>query len=40
MKVTFNVRNAGLYAPEWKFGDPEDGTRAQRIFSLGLNLNL
>ncbi|MEI6276982.1 MAG: SusC/RagA family TonB-linked outer membrane protein [Prolixibacteraceae bacterium] len=40
MKVTFNIRNAGLYAPEWKFGDPEDGTRAQRIFSLGLNLSL
>jgi hypothetical protein len=40
IKISFNVRNAGLWAPEWKFGDPEDGTRAQRIFSFGLNLTL
>lgn len=40
MKVTFNIRNAGLWAPEWKFGDPEDGTRAQRIYSFGLNLTI
>ena len=39
-KVSLNVRNAALWAPEWKFGDPEDGTRAQRIFSLGVNLTL
>ena len=40
IKVSFNIRNAGLWAPEWKFGDPEDGTRAQRIFSFGLNLTI
>ena len=40
VKVSFNIRNAGLWAPEWKFGDPEDGTRAQRIFSFGLNLTI
>ena len=39
-KVSFNIRNAGVWAPEWNFGDPEDGTRAQRIFSLGLNMTL
>ncbi len=39
-RVSLNVRNAALWAPEWKFGDPEDGTRAQRIFSLGLNMTL
>lgn len=39
-KVSLNIRNAALWAPEWKFGDPEDGTRAQRIFSLGLNMTL
>lgn len=39
-KVSLNVRNAGVWAPEWKFGDPEDGTRAQRIFSMGLNMTL
>lgn len=40
MKVSLSIRNAGLWAPEWKFGDPEDGTRAQRIFSLGINLSI
>jgi len=40
LKISFNIRNAGLWAPTWKFGDPEDGTRAQRIFSLGLNLTI
>lgn len=39
-RLSLNVRNAALWAPEWKFGDPEDGTRAQRIFSLGLNMTL
>jgi TonB-linked SusC/RagA family outer membrane protein len=40
VKVTFNIRNAGVWAPEWKFGDPEDGTRAQRIFSFGLSMTI
>ena len=40
MKVTFNIRNAAVWAPGWEFGDPEDGTRAQRIYSFGLNLSL
>lgn len=40
LKVSFNIRNAGVWAPDWKFGDPEDGTRAQRIFSFGLNLTI
>ena len=40
VKIMFNIRNAGIWAPEWKFGDPEDGTRAQRIFSFGLNLTI
>jgi len=39
-RLSFNVRNAGLWAPEWKFGDPEDETRAQRIFTLGINMTL
>lgn len=39
-KLSLNVRNAALWAPVWKFGDPEDGTRAQRIFSFGLNMTL
>lgn len=40
VKVSFNIRNVGVWAPEWIFGDPEDGTRAQRIFSFGLNLTI
>ncbi|MDR1156495.1 MAG: SusC/RagA family TonB-linked outer membrane protein [Bacteroidales bacterium] len=40
MRITFNIRNAGLWAPEWKFGDPEDGTRSQRIYSFGINMTL
>ncbi len=40
MKVSLSIRNAGLWAPDWKFGDPEDGTRAQRLFSLGVNLTI
>jgi TonB-linked SusC/RagA family outer membrane protein len=40
LKVSLNIRNAGLWAPTWKFGDPEDGTRAQRIYSFGLNLTI
>ena len=25
---------------DWKFGDPEDGMRSQRIFTFGLNMTL
>ena len=38
IKISFNIRNAGVWAPGWVFGDPEDETRAQRIFSFGLNM--
>lgn len=40
LKLTFNIRNAAVWAPKWKFGDPEDGTRAQRIYTFGLNLTI
>jgi len=40
MKVSFSIRNAALWAPKWKFGDPEDGTRAQRIYTFGLNMTI
>jgi TonB-linked SusC/RagA family outer membrane protein len=40
LKVSFNIRNVGVWAPKWKFGDPEDGTRAQRIFTFGLNMTI
>lgn len=40
LKVTFNIRNAAVWAPKWKFGDPEDGTRSQRIYTFGLNLTI
>uniref|UniRef100_UPI0026239B28 SusC/RagA family TonB-linked outer membrane protein n=1 Tax=uncultured Proteiniphilum sp. TaxID=497637 RepID=UPI0026239B28 len=40
LKLTCNVRNAAVWAPKWKFGDPENGTRSQRIFTFGLNMTL
>jgi TonB-linked SusC/RagA family outer membrane protein len=50
LKVYINVTNAGLYAPDWTFWDPEfrnrDGNGAistaipPRIYSLGINLTL
>lgn len=39
-KFSLNVRNGAVWAPKWKFGDPEDGTRSQRIFSLGVNMTI
>jgi hypothetical protein len=40
LRVTLNVRNVGFWAPVWKFSDPEDGTRAPKIFTLGINMSL
>lgn len=40
LKFTFNIRNAAVWAPRWKFGDPEDGTRAQRIYNFGVSLTI
>ncbi|WP_294607335.1 SusC/RagA family TonB-linked outer membrane protein [uncultured Bacteroides sp.] len=40
LKFTLNVKNAGIWAKDWKFGDPEDGMRSQRIFTFGLNMTL
>jgi hypothetical protein len=40
LKFLLNIRNAGVWAPDWKFGDPEDGVRSQRIFTFGLNMTL
>ena len=48
LKVYFNVRNVGVYAPEWNYWDPEWQTDptdvgpgpTPRTWSLGLNLTL
>ena len=40
LKFSFNVRNVAVWSPEWKFSDPEDDTRAPRIFSFGINMTL
>lgn len=40
LKLSLNVKNAAMWAKDWKFSDPEDGTRAQRIFTFGLNMTL
>jgi len=45
LKVYFNVRNVGVYAPEWTYWDPEWDPEVgpgptPRTWSLGLNLSL
>ena len=48
LKVYFNVRNVGVYAPEWDYWDPEWETSptdvgpgpTPRTWTLGLNLSL
>jgi hypothetical protein len=50
LKIYANVTNAGLYAPDWTFWDPEFRNRdgngnistaiPPRYFSLGINLTL
>lgn len=38
LKVYGTVRNAGAWAGGWEFGDPETGSWASRLYTLGLNL--
>jgi TonB-linked SusC/RagA family outer membrane protein len=45
LKLYFNVRNVGVYAPEWTYWDPEWDPRVgpgptPRTWTLGLNLSL
>lgn len=38
VKVFGSIRNAATWAKEWEYGDPETGTWAARMFTLGINL--
>lgn len=40
VKFSMNIRNVAVWAPGWDYGDPEDPTRAQRVFSFGINLTM
>ncbi|MDR3366264.1 MAG: SusC/RagA family TonB-linked outer membrane protein [Prevotellaceae bacterium] len=38
VKLYGTVRNVGTWAKDWEYGDPETGSWASRVFTLGLNL--
>lgn len=38
VKVFGTVRNAAVWAKDWKYGDPETGGWAARVYNLGINL--
>lgn len=40
LKFYFTIKNAGVYAPNWSYWDPENSGPTPRIYTLGLNLNL
>lgn len=40
LKVYFTIKNAGVFAPDWKFWDPENSGPTPRIYTLGLNTTL
>jgi len=40
LQVSMGVKNAGVFAPQWNFWDPESRTVTPRTYNLGLNLTL
>lgn len=40
MRFSLSVRNVGILAPNWEFGDPEGGDITPRTFNLGVNFSL
>ncbi|WP_206197638.1 SusC/RagA family TonB-linked outer membrane protein [Terrimonas sp.] len=40
LRFYFTIKNAGFYAPQWTFWDPENSGPTPRIYTLGINLNL
>jgi TonB-linked SusC/RagA family outer membrane protein len=40
MRISLSIRNAGLWAPGWEFGDPEVGDISPRTYNLGINFTL
>ena len=40
MRISASVRNVAVFAPEWKYWDPETGNPTPRTFNLGINFTL
>lgn len=40
MRLSMSVRNVAVFAPEWKYWDPETGSPTPRSFNLGINFTL
>lgn len=40
MRLSLSVRNAAVFAPKWKYWDPETGAPTPRTFNLGINFTL
>ena len=39
-RIFYTIRNVAVYAPDWKFWDPENNGPSPRTFTLGINLTL
>lgn len=40
LRIFANVKNAGVWAPNWDYWDPENGGPTPRIYTFGINLTL
>jgi len=40
MRLTLTARNLAVWAPQWTFWDPENGSLSPRTFNLGINFTL
>jgi hypothetical protein len=40
LRVTAGVRNVAVWAPHWKWWDPENGTHVPRTYNISLNFTL
>ena len=40
MRISASVRNVAVFAPDWKYWDPETGNPTPRTFNLGINFTL
>lgn len=39
-RLTFTVRNMGVWSPNWTFWDPETGSLSPRSYNMGINFTL
>ncbi|MDR0558678.1 MAG: SusC/RagA family TonB-linked outer membrane protein [Prevotellaceae bacterium] len=40
MRLSFSIRNAAVWAPQWNFGDPEGGDITPRTYNMSINFTL